>query len=366
MIYYFPAMLITMLLCRRHTIPVSLTYGCEAQCFFSWKTAFEVLLPLTFLAVFRWNVGVDSLYGASYWTAYQEAASGANSRGFEIGFHWILRLFSLCHIPFYWFLFTLALVFMLCVSVAVARGSVWTRWSILLFFLLAVYFDCYSSLRQSLAEAISLIAWANMGYDPPSKRKDGSILLLFMCAGLFHKIAWMNIPVYVLCKIRLSRRTLLKWMAAAAALSPVLQILLRFLMELLASDQYEYMGVARINALMTGVIAVACWYFYDEICALDENAYLYVNQAVGIFVLILNSGAMFLPFRVFDMLKIGYMFIIPYLLRGIRSSRIRLHVELSMLFIFGAWFCNYYFIQDSFVTQYQTVFSDWDRIICLP
>lgn len=366
MIYYFPAMLATMLLCRRHTTSVPLAHGGEAQCFSSWKKAFWVLLPLTFLAVFRWNVGADSLYGESYWTAYQEAASGANSRGFEIGFHWLLRLFSLCQIPFYWFLFALALLFMLCVSVAISKGSVLTRWSILVFFLLAFYFDCYSSLRQSLAEAVSLIAWAKMGYDPSSKRKDGSILLLFVGAGLFHRIAWMNIPVYLLCKIRLSRKTLLNFAVTIVALSPVLQVVIRFAMELFAGDHYEYMGIARINAIMAGVIAVICWYFYDEICALDENAYMYVNHAIWIFVMILNSGAMFLPFRVFDMLKIGYVFIIPYLLRGIRSSRIRLYVEIGMILIFGAWFFNYYFIQDSFVTNYQTVFQDWDRIIRLP
>lgn len=366
MSYYLPAVLVTMLLCWCHTIPVPLANGAEAKCFSSWKTAFFVLLPLTLLAVFRWNVGADSLYGESYWQAYQEAPAGLNLREFEIGFYWLLRLFSKHGVPFYWFLFALALLFMLCVSVAISEGSVSPHWSILIFVLLAVYFDCYSSLRQSLAEAICLIGWAEVGYTPASKQKNTSILLLFVFAGFFHQIALMNIPIYLLGRIRFSRKTLLKIVAAVVIFSPVLQSVLRFAMELFASERYEYMGVARINAAMTGVLAALCWYFYDEICALDENAYQYVNQSIYIFVLILNSGAMFLPFRVFDMLKIGYVFIIPYLLRGIRSGRVRLYVEIGMMFIFGAWFFNYYFIQDSFVTDYQTVFQDWNYIIHLP
>lgn len=366
MSYYLPAMLVTMVLCWVHTISVPLKNGAEAKCFFTWKTAFFALLPLTFLAVFRWNVGIDSLYEGSYWEAYQIADSGINSRGFEWGFFQLMRLFSFLKIPFYWFLFVLALLFMLCVSTAISKGSIWPTCSVLIFFLLAVYFDCYSSLRQSLAEAICLIAWAKMGYDSPSRRKDKQILLLFFIAGFFHQIAWMNIPIYLICKIHLSRNGLLKFLLTATLLSPVLRIFLRLAMKFFANDGYSLQGVARINAIMTGAITVICWYFYDEISALDENAYLYVNQALCIFILILNSGAMFLPFRVFDMLKIGYIFIIPYLLRGIRNSRVRLCVELGILLIFSAWFYNYFFIQDCFAADYQTVFQDWDRIIHLP
>lgn len=366
MIYYFPAMVATMLLCRFQTMSIRLANGIKVRRFLNWKKAFWVLLPLTFLAVFRWNVGADSLYGSSYWAAYQESALGFNSRGFESGFYWFMRLFSRFEVPFYWFLFVLAFLFMLCISAAISKGSVWPGWSILLFFLLAFYFDCYSSLRQSLAEAICLIAWAKMGYDPSAKQKKGIILLLFVFAGLFHKTAWMNIPIYLLCRIRLNQKDLLKFVIAAIAFSPVLQIVIRFVMERLTSGNYEYMGVARINAIIAGGIAVLCWYFYNGICAVNKNAYMYVNQAIFIYILILNSGAMFLPFRVFDMLKIGYVFIIPYLLCGIRKSRIRLAVELVMILIFGVWFLNFYFIQDSFVANYQMVFQDWNYIIHLP
>ena len=110
MMYYLAAMTATIILCLSHTTPYPLANGAEAKCFRSAGTAFLVLLPLTVLAAFRWNVGVDSLYGGSYWQAYHAAADGLNSRGFELGFYWLMRLFAGAEVPFYWFLCALSIL----------------------------------------------------------------------------------------------------------------------------------------------------------------------------------------------------------------------------------------------------------------
>lgn len=366
MIYYAVALTVTLLLSYYNTTVYSLSDRGQLRGYRNGWTAFLVLLPLTLVLVFRWNVGVDSLYQGSYWHSYHASVVGENPKDFEWGFFIIMSLFAKLEVPYFWFLFALGLSFMGISAYAIARGSFWGRWSILVFFLLVVYFDGFSSLRQSLAEAISMVAWANMAYQPPTRKKHARIILLFLIASLLHSISLMNIPVYLLCCVRFSRSTLLKVLIAAVILSPVIQAVLRLFMTLLADDMYSFVGVARINALMSGVIAIICWYFYDEISALDENSYMHVNQAVGIFVLIMNSGAMYLPFRVFDMLKIGYVFIIPCLLRSIRSERIRLFIEFVVLATFVAWFFNFFFIQDCFAANYQTAFSDWSNIIQLP
>ncbi|MBE6924051.1 MAG: EpsG family protein [Ruminococcaceae bacterium] len=366
MTYYAVAMAVTLLLCYSMTTVYSLPGRAEARCFRNAKIAFLVLLPLTLVQVLRWDVGVDSLYEGSYWQAYHASVNDSNPKNFEVGFYLLMSVFAKLEVPYYWFLFALGVAFMTLTAYAISRGSVWTQWSILVFFLLAVYFDSFSSLRQSLAEAISLIGWAYMGYAPPSRRKHFRIIAMFLFAGLFHSISWMNIPVYLLCCVRFNRVTLLRMIIAAVLLSPVLSAVLRVVMTLVAGNEYSYMGVAWINAIMSGAMAIVCWYFYDEISSLDENAYMYVNQSVGIFILIMNSGAMFLPFRVFDMLKIGYVFITPYLLRGIREKRLRLSVSLGVLAVFGAWFVNFFFLQKCFAADYQTALDDWSNIIKLP
>lgn len=363
--YYLLAMLMTLFLCRYFTTPVPLPDGGEAWRFPNWKKAFLAMLPLTFVAVFRWDVGVDSLYGGSYWEAYQNAALGINNRGFEWGFFTLLRLFSTLKAPFFWFLFAHGMIFMLSCSYAMAKGSIWSIWSVLCFFLLYFYFDCFSSLRQSLAEGICLIAWAKMGSDP-HKQKNFRVLLLFAVAGLFHTTAWINIPVYFLCCIRLSRNGVMKFLVLAVLLTPLIQVILRFAMELFGADVYEYKGLARINTIVAGVIVLACWFFYDGISSLSKSAHMYVNQAICIFIVMLNSGALYLPFRVFDMLKIGYVFIVPYMLRGIKNGRLRMFGQMCTLIMFAAWFYNSITQENNFAATYQTVFQDWNYITHLP
>lgn len=366
MIYYAVALTVTFLLCYFQTTAYPLPGGAEFKSFRSFWTAFLVLLPLTFLLVFRWDVGYDSLYQSSYWIAYQNAAEGVNSREFELGFYWFFWLFAKLKVPYFWLLFTHGLLFMTAVCYAISKGSVWTRWSITVFFLLYVYFDAFSSLRQSWAEALSMIVWANMCYYPASKKRDLQNILLFLLASLFHATALINIPMYLISRIRFSRNGLLKFAILAVLLTPLLQVIIGFGMQLITGGRYSFAGFALINAVLTGVMFALCWYFYDDICALDDNAYLFVNLSLCIFVLLLNSGALMLPFRVFDMIKVGYVFIIPLLLRGIRQARVRFAVGCFVLAAFGAWFFNNYFLQSNPYDVYQWAFSDWNNIIHLP
>ena len=53
-------------------------------------------------------------------------------------------------------------------------------------------------------------------------------------------------------------------------------------------------------------------------------------------------------------------------LRGIPGSRMRLLAEAGLLCVFGAWFYNQFFLQNSFAAVYQTALEDWNTIIHLP
>lgn len=359
MVYYVVAMTVTLILCYYQSTTYTLSGGAEARCFKDFRSAFIVLLPLTLLTVFRWDVGVDSLYGYNYWESYHYAREWENVRDFEPGFFLVTALLSQFKLPYWYYLAAFATFFMACYTYAISKGSVWTKWSILVFFMLFCFFDSFSMLRQSSAEAISVIVWANIGYYPQSKNRDVKNILLFLLAATFHTTALINIPLYLISQIHFSRGGLLKFAVFAMLLTPLIQIILSFIMRLIAGDEYEFMGFALINAALAGCVFLMCWYFYDDICSMDENAYKYVNLSLCIFILLLNSGALLLPFRVFDMLKIGYVFIIPYLLRGIRQARVRFSMEVVLVFVLALWFINAYFINDSAYADYQSVFKNF-------
>lgn len=363
---YSTAVALTLILCMKFSTTYPMLDCSHARRFKNFRTAFLVMVPLTFMAAFRWNVGVDSLYYGSYWDAYHASADGDNSRNFELLFFWYIRIFSTLKIPYFWFLFSHSLVFMGCVSYAIYKGSIWTSWSILTFFLLFVYFDCYSSLRQSLAEGICMIAWAKMGSEESSSKREIQVLLLFLLASLFHSIALINLPIYLICRIRMPRNNFVLFLVIAILATPFLQVALRTIMVLIAGDDYEFKGLALINTIMSGFVCVLCWVFYTPILKLNKNAHVYLNFAACIFILILNSGAMFLPFRVFDMLKIGYVFIVPYILKSLTNRWNKVFMTSLMFLVFGIWFLNAFFLQNSYVKDYQSVFINFNYLSRLP
>lgn len=366
MIYYAPAMILSLIMAYFFSTEYELSNGVKVKMLRTFKIAFLVMLPLASIAAFRWNVGIDSVYGYNYWDSYQNAALGDNVREFEPLFFLLLYIPSKLGLPYFWFLFIHCVIFFACASYAFSKGSVSPLWSILIFFLLYVFFDCFSALRQAVAESIAMIAIAMIGYMPPSKKKDIIITVLFSVATFSHVIAIIYIPIYFISKIRFSRIGLLKFLIVSVALYPVIQILFRFLTKLLNEEGYQENGVALINLIMSFGILALCWYFYDSISSLDENAYMYINISLFIFVFMLNSGALVLAFRYFDMLKISYMFIIPYLVKGVPNARLRLAVSAFILFVFALWFTNAFFIQTSFATDYHSVFDNWEKYSKLP
>ena len=368
MVYYAIAFLLTLLLCKWQGTPQVTNRGVRVNTFLQMKAAVVVLLPLAFLALFRWNVGADSVYGSSYWEAYHQSVEGQNVREFAPGFYWFMRVFAELEIPFFWFLFAHGVLFFAAVSYAIYKGSAWGTWSVVLFFLLTVYFDSYSSLRQSLAEAICLVGWALMGSERNSVKKDVSILGLFLLSALFHSTGWLNIPIYLLCKLRFRRRVdVLIFAIIAVAMTPVLQKVIPVVMNALSSnDHYTVLGLARINIAVTGLFFFIAWLFYDEIDQANANGYMYVNQAMYIFILILNSGAMYLPYRVYDMLKIGYIFIIPQVLGSVSDARNRFLIQTAFAGVCIATFYNFTIQPGNPYINYQSAFSDWWNIISLP
>lgn len=326
--------------------------------FRSYKTAFLAILPFTILAICRWNVGVDSIYGGTYWIAYKNSTYNNNILGFEPLFFFFMKACSTAGISFWGFLAIHAIIFMSCSIYAIKQGSVSVYTSILLFFSLFVYFDSYSSLRQSLSEALCMILTAIMLTEKESKKKDVIAIILLILACGFHYISILYIPIYFLCKMKFSRKGILLASAAAIAAYPLLQKLFSMIMRFFFTEKYSFIGVAQFNLLLSFIVFAVCAIYYDDICNASENGYKIVNHSLIIFMVMLNSGALFLPYRCFDCLKIGYVFIIPVIMKSIRNGKHRFAVAVVFIVMFGYWFVNAFFIQSNAYFEYKTIFDN--------
>ncbi len=369
MIYYAPAIIITLAMAYLFSTEYELKNGVKIKTLRNFGIAFLVLIPLTFVAAFRWEIGSDTWYGASYTESYHAAKEGENIRDFEPLFYLFTRVIAMFDLPFFWYLFILCIFFMVCVAYGFSRGSISILWTIIVFFLLYIYFDSFSALRQGVAEGLIIIALANIVYMPASKKKDIIILALMVTGALFHSIALVYVPIYIISRIRFSRIGLLKATVIGILAYPLLQIVLNYVSKIINSGSeidYSVNGVALINLVLSCGIFVLCWYFYDSINELDENAYIYINMSLCIFILMLNSGALQLAFRYFDMLKTAYLFTVPFIVKGVKNNRTRLFVQVVLLTVFAFWFINSFYIQANYASRYQSALSDWERISNLP
>lgn len=363
MVYYISAIVITMILCMQWNKQEEILTFRKADKVYN---IIIVLLPLALLALFRWDLGVDSLYGNSYWQAYTIAKQGVNQKEFEIAFYWFMRLMAIFDAPYFWLLFVHEIIFFVCIGYALYRGGNSLTWSMLVFFLLTIYFDSYSSLRQSLAEAISLIAWAKMGTDKAGRKKDLSIIAIFIVATLFHTTSLINIPIYFLCKIRhKSIPGLLLTVGGAFAAIPIVRIMLPYFMEQLALE-YGVRGLSYISVFISMGIFLCAALFYHSIISKSDNGYMYINQSLWIFIMMLNSDVMYLPFRVFDMLKIGYIFIVPRIVGSISDNLWRYIVKWLMMALLVVYYIEFLSVPGNPLVEYQSVFSDWNTFSNLP
>lgn len=332
----------------------------------SFGNAFLLLLPLTFLIVFRWNVGYDSAYGQSYTIAYHEAARGINSRNFEPGFYWLARVFASIGVPFFWFLFAQALFFMICVTYGINKGSVAPVVSILIFFFVQVYFDAYSALRQAIAEGLGIVVFAKLGSERQTKERDLICLLLIALATLFHLISMIYFGIFLLGRMRFNKKTYISIAVVGTIAYPIIQVILRYLMQLITGGRYSYSGFAFSYAVLAGVILLVCIINYDIIIEMNHQAYFYANVALINFILMLNSNALMLPFRVFDAIKIGYIFIVPYIFKSCRKPIDKIVYQLIVMGLLGLWFYNSFYMNDNVMTNYQSVFPVWSTATTLP
>lgn len=332
----------------------------------SFLASFVILLPFTFLILFRWNVGHDSRYGESYSTAYAAAAQGLNTHGFEEGFFRLCSVFSKLGVPFFWFLFFLGLVFMLCVSYGVSRASVSPLLSVITFLFLMVYFDAYASLRQGIVEGIAIAVFANVFTRPRTRKRDIICISAFLFSSLFHSIALIYLIVYIVCCVHIERKTLITLCVTFVMLYPVTQIILRTLMNVFTDNRYTFAGFASSYAIFTLVILAMCINNYDTICAMSQNGSAIINYSLIAFIFMFNSGALMLPFRFFDALKIGYVFIVPYVIRSTRKTEERVLFYIMIFALLGIWFFNAFYINQSVFADYQFVFPEWGTATRLP
>lgn len=214
-------------------------------------------LPLTLIAVFRYNVGTD--YEPIYSVMYDSINSGGE--GFkEFGFNWINQLTHLfCETPALMF-GVVAFLTMLFTFIAYYQQSVNVCMSIYVFVFGMFYFNSLNQIRQALAMAIMTYAMKYMW-----KREAWKFFAWMLLASTMHISALLYIPVYFLYHLRLNIKVHLVILALAIVLQPIASKVIQFVISLTPygwylDSVYSNLGFSFITFAFS--IAMICLYYY--------------------------------------------------------------------------------------------------------
>lgn len=324
--------------------------------------AFLILLPLILVEVFRWDVGVDSLFGGTYHTAYRYAYYKINSRSFEWGFYMLNRIMAFIKLPFYWYLFTISILYMVGISYGIYKGSVSPVLSVLVFVLIFSYFDSFSALRQALSQAICLSAVSRwMSHEEPVStwRQDITFLLSIILASLMHTIALLYIPIFLLSRRNIGLKNLIILTLLLILCSPLLQPVFQRIGNLVKDGYYETSGFAVSYMLLSLLIFLACLWKYYSIISLNPRACLLINHALLTFILMLNSSALVLPYRIYDALKICYILTVPYIVKCSKVKNWGYLIGAALLIVIGIFYYNGMYLNENVFAEYHSVFENW-------
>ncbi|MEG2021070.1 MAG: EpsG family protein [Oscillospiraceae bacterium] len=331
----------------------------------SYMKTILMLLPLFMVLAFRWNVGVDSFYGGSYSRAYHLAATGISERAMEPGYFLLSMLFSMLHVPFFWFLFFLASVYILCVSYAIFKLSVSPAYSIFLFVILMSYFDAFSALRQATAQGICMAALARWLSQEENQKNDVIYLVTVGFAAMFHYIALIYIFLYLVSRRKYSKKNYIVIILCLTAASPLIGAVLNLISSFVSGGGYQERGWASSYAIIALFVLTLCVYKYDTIISINPRARVLINLSLCTFVFMINSSALLLPYRFFDVFKIGYIFTIPYVIKSEKTHLNRVAMTIAIVLGFGLFFWNAFYNQDTILRQYQSALSSWEYVSTL-
>lgn len=215
-------------------------------------------LPMTFVSVFRYEVGTD-------WPIYNDY------------FYWIANgtdkftepLFNLLNKVIYtftrdsWWLFAICALF-ICFFMfkAFMDQSVNPAFSILIFVISGDYFNSQNQIRQALAMAIFLYAMKYV-----KERNAKKYFLFILIAVMIHTSAVVYIPVYFLYGLKVNARLLASIYAGTLVFLPIVNKGMIFIVSRTKYNWYFQSGYNRndfylLGFLVTGFYLVLLLYYY--------------------------------------------------------------------------------------------------------
>lgn len=313
--------------------------------------AFFSFLPLTLIMAFRYDVGTDFM---NYWWTYSGSMDDSRLEpGFRL-FCAFLRLFSMNPAIF---IFTTSVVICAGYYYGFYTESCNAAYSILLFVLAEDFFKATNTIRQSMAQAILIIA---LPYIREKKWKP--VLIFVVLATLFHKSALIIIIFFLLYSITIPPLIGAGIMTVAFFSSSILRTWVFPLLSqygyfagyFLESSFYSHSVFRRDAFLIFLCFFILISYFYPRTKNNSKLKMFYTAISMALF-LISTSGAMPQNFsRLWHYMMPFIIIYTPEVTRQMPNKVLRMILNAAILLAFGLMCINNLSLGNYHALPYQT------------
>lgn len=320
-------------------------------------------IPLFLLAFFRWNVGVDVVYGTGYYyIEYSAIQMGkGNVFGYEIGFYLLMELCNALHLNLYCFYCISTVVFFVLFIKFLISNTNNITLAILIFFLSDLYLFTFSTLRQSLAIAFFLYPMAEVIKGNKFVSNWKFWIYAIISVSMHISIIYLII-VLLVSRIRFRKNTFFLIAIFGFIATPLIRIAL----EKLISYNYYFAKYFNTNEygseftptyfFVTLIFLIPMCVFYNKFIEKDDKNYIFVNLSLFFVLLMLNSQVLIMPYRIFPLFVPAYIMLIPNFIESLKLKKsgkalMYLYYILPLLFLFANTYSS------SSIYEYKSIFE---------
>lgn len=321
-------------------------------------------LPIAFIFLFRWEIGIDSNWKFGSYPYYYRALSEGNHIFIaEPVFEFIANLCARLGVSYFWWLFILGCIYLYAIAKFIRLKSCSYSISIFLFLITDLFFFGVGALRQALAISFLLLLYC----EEDKEHKWKKMILMFL-AIFSHTSAILGVLCYLFGNIKLSRKNVIYTTIGIIIISPITTYILKFIV------QFSKYGILYKNSgLVSNQFAISYVVLSGSIliCTILEYDYLYnektsrlINLLVLFFFFMINSGALIQTFRIVYYFMPAVVVLIPEIFKKSHNklSKVILGTiaTISVIFVFY----NTYYINNGKLDyeKYQTIFKSLDMI----
>ncbi|MCR4617898.1 MAG: EpsG family protein [Lachnospiraceae bacterium] len=281
-----------------------------------------IFLVLFLLSALRYGIGND------YWTyryEFLDIHRADTKISYEIGFQTFVRVMQFIvgvdnYIPIFAVMAFFTCLFFL---KGLYDTSDWFFLSFFIYMANGFYFMSFSNIRYYFVLALVMYSMKYL-----FKREFVKFCLIICFAAFFHMTALLVIPAYFVAYcLKWSKKTI--WLIPAVSLIlifgriPIRRLLFVFYPYYEGDKILDVTNISWVNIAKCAAILIFCLIFYKKAIKGNEKAEMYFN--LNLFALILYSFATYVPelSRVCYYLIISQVYLIPIVIKGIESKKLR-------------------------------------------